>query len=152
MAQALSTRTHDRLVVALLMGDLIDQFNRALAVRKILLTLKYKPGGIPMLSLQMPGVDQPQVWMTVDPRKGKCLGYWPTDPTLCAFVKDVNAFLAKENAFLILTAHSPLNRKRTAKLQIHVRDAKTSAITLMEASRGSVVKSNAFQLPEGSFK
>lgn len=144
---SLTPLSREKLIVALQVTDAVEHFNTALRARKAVLSLDYRDGITPKLTLSMPG-SKPEVWMSASPRKRRCVACIIADPSLQAIATDISQRLALMNCYLAIGTIHPPNQKITAKAQVFFRDAKRTAITLCAVSRGGIKSHDQFLLPK----
>lgn len=129
-------RTRDKLIVSLLMGDVIDDMNQAMKVRRIEMVVDYtSKKRIPALLLRAP--DMPaETWLTVDTRKKLTFRHPLQHPHLCQFVQDADDRFQKLGCMLFLVGHRSFHGHPTTKLQVCVDGSKSTALTLITVPQG----------------
>ena len=139
----------EKLLVALQMHDMVGAINLAMRVRKLRFTLDYIKDHFPRLWVEMPGCE-PEVFMTLDPRKHACYITPPRQKDLFFAMTDMTERLHKLGGRMSLTGDKPAHGPRRALLQIYVDGAKTIALTLADTTKGHSVTDTDFQLPDGT--
>lgn len=145
MKKPFSISQKEKLILALLAGDITKALNLVCKVRGLKFHLNYLTKQ-PQLLVSRPGVE-PETLMSFDTRSKRCFHHSPSNPDLYLAVDDLFSRLKNFEAHMILVAEKDKKSRRWAKLQVHVSGARKMAISVLYTPQGTEVVESEFEMP-----